>query len=237
MYSPFLAHYGIKGMKWGVRRYQNKDGSLTSEGRVRYGNLPGPNSVANNIFKKAMLKEPKITSDIKGSGMKLHGLEHRIKTKESIKRKVEKEIKEENKSLADASSDIKDAVRYTTLSSTKDFVNNYDKFKRYMESKGYSEVRCKNYFQMFAEGKVKHKSVQSTYEDPEGYLFEVQFQTPESQKAKDLKLPLYEERRKVGIDKQRAAILEKKMEDLALAVPNPPNINSIETYDKLKKLF
>ena len=88
MYSPFLAHYGIKGMKWGVRRYQNKDGSLTSEGRVRYGNLPGPNSVANNILKKAMMKEPKITADVKKSGMKLHGLEHRIKTKESIKRKV-----------------------------------------------------------------------------------------------------------------------------------------------------
>ena len=32
-----LLHWGIKGMKWGRRRYQNKDGSLTPEGKKRYG--------------------------------------------------------------------------------------------------------------------------------------------------------------------------------------------------------
>lgn len=31
-----LIHYGTKGMKWGVRRYQNKDGSLTPAGKKRY---------------------------------------------------------------------------------------------------------------------------------------------------------------------------------------------------------
>lgn len=31
-----LYHWGIKGMKWGIRRFQNKDGSLTPAGRKRY---------------------------------------------------------------------------------------------------------------------------------------------------------------------------------------------------------
>lgn len=31
-----LQHHGIKGMKWGVRRYENKDGSLTPAGKKRY---------------------------------------------------------------------------------------------------------------------------------------------------------------------------------------------------------
>lgn len=35
--DEFLAHHGVKGQKWGIRRYQNPDGSLTEEGMVRYG--------------------------------------------------------------------------------------------------------------------------------------------------------------------------------------------------------
>lgn len=36
MYNNELTHHQIKGAKWGVRRYQNKDGSLTPAGRARY---------------------------------------------------------------------------------------------------------------------------------------------------------------------------------------------------------
>ena len=32
-----LRHHGIKGQKWGIRRFQNKDGSLTPNGKKRYG--------------------------------------------------------------------------------------------------------------------------------------------------------------------------------------------------------
>ena len=31
----YLSHHGIKGQKWGVRRYQNEDGTLTEEGKIR----------------------------------------------------------------------------------------------------------------------------------------------------------------------------------------------------------
>lgn len=34
--KAFLAHHGILGQKWGIRRFQNKDGSLTNEGKKRY---------------------------------------------------------------------------------------------------------------------------------------------------------------------------------------------------------
>lgn len=56
-YPTELYHHGIKGQKWGVRRYQNGDGSLTAEGRQRYGygearsKLPGEKEGAT-ILKK-----------------------------------------------------------------------------------------------------------------------------------------------------------------------------------------
>lgn len=34
--QTFIAHHGIKGQKWGVRRFQNEDGSLTKAGKERY---------------------------------------------------------------------------------------------------------------------------------------------------------------------------------------------------------
>ena len=38
-YSDELYHHGVKGQKWGIRRFQNADGSLTEEGKRRYGTL------------------------------------------------------------------------------------------------------------------------------------------------------------------------------------------------------
>ena len=38
MYNEELCHHGIKGQKWGVRRFQNKDGSLTSTSKKRRDN-------------------------------------------------------------------------------------------------------------------------------------------------------------------------------------------------------
>lgn len=51
----YLAHHGILGMKWGIRRYQNPDGSLTAEGKLRYGSTtPGDEKNANKINQNIM---------------------------------------------------------------------------------------------------------------------------------------------------------------------------------------
>lgn len=48
-YTSYLAHHGIKGQKWGIRRFQNPDGSLTAEGRKRRG-VGGPRQSLRERF-------------------------------------------------------------------------------------------------------------------------------------------------------------------------------------------
>ena len=51
-----LAHHGIQGQKWGVRRFQNPDGTYTEAGKDRY--------YANKVYKEASKKVKKISSDV-----------------------------------------------------------------------------------------------------------------------------------------------------------------------------
>ena len=69
-----LLHWGIKGMKWGVRRYQNKDGTLTAAGKKRY-----------NAEMERLKNEEKILKNKEATRAKLAKLE--TKQKEIDERK------------------------------------------------------------------------------------------------------------------------------------------------------
>ena len=57
--NDYLMHYGVKGMKWGVRRYQNADGTLTAKGRKK-------------ISKQYDKESKKVMNELSRRGNKIH---------------------------------------------------------------------------------------------------------------------------------------------------------------------
>ena len=56
----YLMHHGVKGMRWGVRNYQNADGTLTAEGRARYG----LNKSASEVYAKRGILSKKAAQNL-----------------------------------------------------------------------------------------------------------------------------------------------------------------------------
>lgn len=58
LYKSYLAHYGILGMHWGIRRYQNSDGTLTAEGKKRYSDkLDHDKSYLNELKRSDYIRD------------------------------------------------------------------------------------------------------------------------------------------------------------------------------------
>lgn len=120
-----LEHHGIRGMKWGVRRYQNEDGSLTTAGKQRYGmgdgegqrktsarkmqrdvnnldrgfaNVAAEKRAANNQFNKRLRKTLDY-SEKKGYGKDFYSHRGSDKKLNKLMNKTEKSLQKTAKSI------------------------------------------------------------------------------------------------------------------------------------------
>ena len=89
--EEYLAHHGTKGQRWGVRRFQNSDGSLTAAGKLRYSVGNGGRSISKKV-------DPKSAAKLKKRQVKEAAKLERLKIKEAAKNEKRKEKLEKKKS-------------------------------------------------------------------------------------------------------------------------------------------
>ena len=182
----------------------------------------------DKLVEKSQKIEPTITADINNiatkAGGKLVGLENRLKSPSSIKRKIEAEVADGfSKSLS--LNKIRDAIRYTTVFKEGDFVTRYKAMQYFLAIKGYKTIIVKNTW----KNDSAYKGVNTFIQNEDGDVFEMQYHTQQSFDLKNgLLHKLYEQFRnpKTPFHEKEKLLLE--MRKLSSKIKVPKGIELIE---------
>ncbi len=182
---------------------------------------------------------PFLTSLANKYNGKLYGLDNKFKSEESALRKILSHIEDDtviNKKnsayLDEKVEDLKDYLRYTIVLDEKNFTDNVSKILQELKDNDYKLMDLKNRF-----NEIYYKDISSHYFDNKTikiqFVFELQFHTEESLKAKEISHLLYEITREFQTDLDQ--ISENIMENIYKAirklyneVPIPTDIDKIE---------
>lgn len=116
-----IKHHGIKGQKWGVRRYQNKDGSLTDAGKKRYG--------TKENFEKQYPED--IKRNVKSAKKTVGAVEKAASAKQQSNERAKEERKREIK--ADREKQIREDAYKMSDKELRDVVNRLNMEERYTQ--------------------------------------------------------------------------------------------------------
>ena len=179
-----------------------------------------PKTVAKDLLAEAKKAEPSITNDLskisQSLGTNLAGLDFRLKSSDSLSRKIAKE----------PDSIMRDVVRYTSISKADNMVSDVSSFIDELVKRGYTVSAVKNYW---TNPSNPYNGINANFITPNNYEFELQFHTKESFDLKNGKLhELYEEYRVVDPLSKKALSLKNEMNDLSNKLKRPKNIDKLK---------
>ena len=147
-------------------------------------------ALAEKRLEEAVKLEPAITKDlqsIEDDEAKLVGLDFRLKSQESLTRKIILDSHDKGIPLEEAAAEINDVIRYTICIEPSLYVSKATEFLKALEAKGYTVVKFKNLW-----GGDTYKGLNTQIEAPSGTVFELQVHTPDSFEMISKTHPYYE---------------------------------------------
>lgn len=151
IYNDELAHRGIKGQKWGVRRFQNEDGSLTPEGEKRYSRLKDyDSSVRGRMIEADVDYREKSRREQKEAAARGKALQEKVReisyNSDRVREKAYEEYRSKNREKYDSEYKLdQDAAKYATTRGQKYAIAALDKLgpTAYSDANAYINAQVK----------------------------------------------------------------------------------------------
>lgn len=183
-------------------------------------------NLAQIKYNNAKTTEPNVTNSLKNledSSSKLVGLDHKLKTVESLERKIRSDAIADNISLEEASEKISDSLRYTLEISDINYTKKVSDTLKELESQGYKIDKFKNTW-----GEELYQGININLTTPDGVKMELQFHTADSFYAKELNHEWYD------IARSDTATLEEIDNANAIMKANQTKVNIPKEIKGLK---
>lgn len=136
--------------------------------------------LADQVLEKATRHEARISGDLRSIARarkaKMVGLEHRMKGKASLSRKIAADVDDKGVTAAKAAAEISDANRYTMVFRANEYTRGAEQAMQALKERGYEIEKVKNYW---AQGNA-YRGINIIAKTPGGQRFELQFHTPAS---------------------------------------------------------
>lgn len=209
----------------------NSSGGKEFMSKKEYASVLGS---VKHILKKATDTEPKITADLKSiGGIKLIGLDYRLKAEKSAVEKVKRERiekKEELKGVSDAEimDNMWDLVRYTQEVDKDTFVEQANKTLDTLKKKGYKVFQLKNFWRSEVnKGTNPYRGINVKLLSPDGQKVELQFNTKNNMDVKEKMHQIYNKQRELDSDSKEWKDLNAESLKLTKLFDNPKGIEDL----------
>jgi hypothetical protein len=206
------------------RKYERESVKDWVAGRSLSGN-PAEN-LANRLFARAQRVEPEITGIIsrvaEENGVTLKGLEFRLKTRESLARKLASEYRDNvAASYKIIEKNLGDSIRYTYVIEESQYSKAVMKISEDLKAQGFVpyDSKFKNYW-----NNPSYKGINSNWMMGD-QLLEIQFHTPESLLVKEEKSHKIYEKQRVETDPVKIKAYAEEMAEIWRGVPVPEGVD------------